>query len=133
MRALYWLVLALAVVMMVLVTFSVLFPFYLSGMHYPSTPRDTFPDKLDEYDSISWFTVTLWGNPFFRDLFWRVGYFGWCLWVPLLAFGLAWVLRRKEGLTYRAPVLVAFGGLIIILFTFAYFVASFALFVRAIN
>jgi hypothetical protein len=97
-----------------LVILTVLVPFYGSGGHYPSPPG-TSPTLPDEFYGISLFRGTLWEDRFWTNLFWNVGCYGWCFWLPALFLVIAKIPAPSSSLPPREKWMqwIVFGVIIL--------------------
>ena len=84
----------------------VLIPFYMTGGNVPSLEPGWYPDKDYEFASIATYRGTIWeNNTFLQEMFWRVGYFGCCFWLPLMLVTVLELGIRRESSSRRGQQL----------------------------
>ena len=122
------------VVLSVLAVLFLLFPYYSSGGYYPELKPGWYPDRPEEFYSISRFKGTIWeGSEILRQLFWLAACQAWCVYGPLWILALFQTYVGWPGFPQRSnwTRLGALG--VVALIGALWFIASFQLLVATLD
>ncbi len=116
-----------------LVVLTVLLPYYGTGMNYPYTQPGWVPDRPDEFASIAHFQGTIWEQPFWREVFWRVGCIGWGAWLPLLGGAIVELITRNHQLSPQGRWFRWIALITVLILGCLWFVAAVNLFMETLD